>query len=148
MCTGVVVCSRVGLYFVGFFFIQHLSAKLYQFFCLCRRGSRIVCPYHPDANLIEDYHAGDMICPDCGLVVGDRYGSASSFHPVYCSTSPTLCMAWTFWSTAACQWFFFRSPLIQRSYLEYFVENAQNTTTCITLNLCKICWSIFLDSCL
>ncbi|KAI0218687.1 Transcription initiation factor IIB [Lamellibrachia satsuma] len=37
-----------------------------------RSGSRIVCPYHPDANLIEDYHAGDMICPDCGLVVGDR----------------------------------------------------------------------------
>ena len=30
------------------------------------------CPYHPDAILMEDYHAGDMICPDCGLVVGDR----------------------------------------------------------------------------
>ena len=30
------------------------------------------CPQHPDAHLIEDYHAGDMICPDCGLVVGDR----------------------------------------------------------------------------
>ena len=31
------------------------------------------CPYHPDAVLMEDYHAGDMICPECGLVVGDRY---------------------------------------------------------------------------
>ena len=41
--------------------------------CCSGSGSRIVCPYHPDANLIEDYHAGDMICPDCGLVVGDRY---------------------------------------------------------------------------
>ena len=33
---------------------------------------KVVCPHHPDANLIEDYHAGDMICPECGLVVGDR----------------------------------------------------------------------------
>jgi len=32
----------------------------------------LLCPYHPDAILMEDYHAGDMICPDCGLVVGDR----------------------------------------------------------------------------
>ena len=30
------------------------------------------CPAHPDAPLVEDYHAGDMICPECGLVVGDR----------------------------------------------------------------------------
>ncbi|XP_064616587.1 transcription initiation factor IIB-like [Liolophura sinensis] len=31
-----------------------------------------MCPTHPDAALVEDYHAGDMICPECGLVVGDR----------------------------------------------------------------------------
>ena len=39
-----------------------------------RRGwtNRVACQYHPEANLIEDYHAGDMICPECGLVVGDR----------------------------------------------------------------------------
>ena len=39
-----------------------------------RSGARlqVVCPNHPDANLIEDHHAGDMICPECGLVVGDR----------------------------------------------------------------------------
>lgn len=30
------------------------------------------CSQHPDAHLIEDYHAGDMVCPECGLVVGDR----------------------------------------------------------------------------
>ena len=31
-----------------------------------------VCPNHPDAHLVEDYRAGDMICSECGLVVGDR----------------------------------------------------------------------------
>ncbi|TNN69842.1 Transcription initiation factor IIB [Liparis tanakae] len=33
---------------------------------------RVQCPNHPDAILVEDYRAGDMICPECGLVVGDR----------------------------------------------------------------------------
>ncbi|XP_011422417.3 transcription initiation factor IIB isoform X1 [Magallana gigas] len=33
---------------------------------------QIFCTEHPDAPLVEDYHAGDMICPECGLVVGDR----------------------------------------------------------------------------
>ncbi|GIY10313.1 transcription initiation factor IIB [Caerostris extrusa] len=35
-------------------------------------AAAVVCPYHPDATLIEDYRAGDMICSECGLVVGDR----------------------------------------------------------------------------
>ena len=30
------------------------------------------CPQHPSAALVEDHAAGDMICPACGLVVGDR----------------------------------------------------------------------------
>lgn len=30
------------------------------------------CPNHPNSLLVEDYRAGDMVCPDCGLVVGDR----------------------------------------------------------------------------
>lgn len=34
--------------------------------------NRVVCYAHPDAQLIEDYRAGDMICSECGLVVGDR----------------------------------------------------------------------------
>lgn len=33
---------------------------------------QICCPDHPEAALIEDYRAGDQICPECGLVVGDR----------------------------------------------------------------------------
>nr|CAB3251283.1 transcription initiation factor IIB-like [Phallusia mammillata] len=33
---------------------------------------QIHCPQHPDVPLVEDYRAGDMICPECGLVVGDR----------------------------------------------------------------------------
>ncbi|ESN95389.1 hypothetical protein HELRODRAFT_185984 [Helobdella robusta] len=30
------------------------------------------CPNHPDAELVEDYHAGDVVCMECGIVVGDR----------------------------------------------------------------------------
>jgi len=30
------------------------------------------CKFHPEASLIEDYRAGDQICSECGLVVGDR----------------------------------------------------------------------------
>lgn len=35
-------------------------------------GSSVRCPNHPNTLLVEDYRAGDMVCPDCGLVVGDR----------------------------------------------------------------------------
>ena len=35
----------------------------------------VQCPHHPDAPLIEDHSAGDMICQECGLVVGDRCAS-------------------------------------------------------------------------
>lgn len=35
-------------------------------------SAQVSCREHPDAPLIEDSHAGDMICPECGLVVGDR----------------------------------------------------------------------------
>lgn len=37
-----------------------------------RFRSTINCPYHPDVHLVEDSHAGDLICPSCGTVVGDR----------------------------------------------------------------------------
>lgn len=30
------------------------------------------CPKHPDVNPVEDYRAGDVICPACGTVLGDR----------------------------------------------------------------------------
>lgn len=39
---------------------------------MSNRIAKVVCPSHPDAHLIEDYRAGDMICSECGLVVGDR----------------------------------------------------------------------------
>ncbi|XP_057366869.1 transcription initiation factor IIB-like [Daphnia carinata] len=35
-------------------------------------GGMIFCPSHPDAPLVDDYRAGDQICSECGLVVGDR----------------------------------------------------------------------------
>lgn len=44
---------------------------LYHLF-LCRDTNKVCCYAHPDAPLIEDYRAGDMICSECGLVVGDR----------------------------------------------------------------------------
>lgn len=34
--------------------------------------SKVNCKYHPEAILIEDYHCGDLVCSQCGLVVGDR----------------------------------------------------------------------------
>lgn len=30
------------------------------------------CPAHPNTPLVEDYRAGDTVCPECGLVVGNR----------------------------------------------------------------------------
>jgi len=35
-------------------------------------GQLMRCKYHLDADLIEDYRAGDLICTQCWLVVGDR----------------------------------------------------------------------------
>lgn len=35
-------------------------------------ANKICCYAHPEAPLIEDYRAGDQICSECGLVVGDR----------------------------------------------------------------------------
>ncbi|XP_065829497.1 transcription initiation factor IIB-like [Oscarella lobularis] len=36
------------------------------------------CPNHPEVELIEEYHAGDMICSQCGLIVGDRVINVAS----------------------------------------------------------------------
>ena len=35
-------------------------------------GAQVACQYHPDARLVEDQHAGDLICTECGLVVVER----------------------------------------------------------------------------
>ena len=34
-------------------------------------SSKVECKFHPEAPLIEDHRAGDKICSECGLVVGD-----------------------------------------------------------------------------
>ena len=50
-----------------------LVGKYKTWFCFpCSLDAlpRVTCPNHPDAILVEDYRAGDMICPECGLVVG------------------------------------------------------------------------------
>jgi transcription initiation factor TFIIB len=40
--------------------------------------SDMFCESHPHAQLIDDWHAGDMICSDCGLVVQERVIEVSS----------------------------------------------------------------------
>jgi transcription initiation factor TFIIB len=42
-------------------------------------GGMIQCPDHPYAPLIDDCRAGDQICSECGLVVGDRFELDASF---------------------------------------------------------------------
>lgn len=42
------------------------------------RMSANVCKEHPNAQLIDDSRAGDIICTECGLVVGDRVIDVSS----------------------------------------------------------------------
>ena len=41
-------------------------------------NSKVQCQYHPHSDLIEDHRAGDMICSECGLIVGDRVIDVSS----------------------------------------------------------------------
>lgn len=35
-------------------------------------SDKVYCYQHPEAQLIDDYESGDIICPQCGLVVVDR----------------------------------------------------------------------------
>lgn len=56
--------------------INFLKIKLYKnhkVSLFYRNSAQVSCYEHPDAPLIEDYRAGDQICSQCGLVVGDRY---------------------------------------------------------------------------
>jgi len=52
-------------------------------------SDKVHCKYHPDAQLIDDYHAGDMVCSDCGLVVGDRVIDVSSEWRTFSSEEKT-----------------------------------------------------------
>eukprot|EP00092_Neocalanus_flemingeri_P011485 GFUD01012379.1.p1 GENE.GFUD01012379.1~~GFUD01012379.1.p1 ORF type:complete len:311 (-),score=74.33 GFUD01012379.1:156-1088(-) len=47
----------------------------------------VACKFHPDATLIEDYRAGDQICSECGLVVGDRVIDVGSEWRTFSSES-------------------------------------------------------------
>lgn len=58
-------------------------------------ANKVVCYAHPDAPLIEDYRAGDMICSECGLVVGDRWA--------LCICVATFCEMLSFPSFAVCR---------------------------------------------
>ena len=49
---------------------------------------KVQCRYHPYSNLIEDYRAGDMICSECGLVVGDRVIDVGSEWRTFSNDNP------------------------------------------------------------
>ena len=34
---------------------------------------KLTCPDHPQGILIDDHHTGDVICSECGLVLGERF---------------------------------------------------------------------------
>ncbi|KAK0410612.1 hypothetical protein QR680_005234 [Steinernema hermaphroditum] len=50
-----------------FIFFEQLRMNFGYF-----KMTTLQCQYHPNAHLVEDHRAGDVICPECGLVVGDR----------------------------------------------------------------------------
>ena len=47
----------------------------------------MLCPYHPSSYLVEDRRAGDLICTECGLVVGDRVVDVDHHWPLTQDTS-------------------------------------------------------------
>ncbi len=66
----IIFTTKTTSYTNGCMYEWHL---LKLFFSFSRMGSnRLYCQNHPNAPLVEDYRAGDMVCPECGLVVGDR----------------------------------------------------------------------------
>ena len=50
----------------------------------------VTCRYHPKAPLIEDYRAGDQICSECGLVVGDRVVDVGSEWRTFSKTKEEM----------------------------------------------------------
>jgi hypothetical protein len=43
-------------------------------------SNKLTCPNHPQALLIDDHRTGDVICTECGLVVGEKFEVAIT-HP-------------------------------------------------------------------
>lgn len=56
-------------------------------------GNTIRCESHPDAALIEDHRAGDMICSECGLVIGDRVVDVGSEWRTFANDSESKDMS-------------------------------------------------------
>merc|ERR1712156_465462 len=65
------------------------KVSIYKFTQLIKMSSKIHCRAHPSAHLIEDHRAGDIICSDCGLVVGDRVIDVSSEWRTFASGEKT-----------------------------------------------------------
>ena len=57
---------------------------------------QVRCQYHPDAHLAEDYRAGDMICTECGLVVGDRVIDVGRYVNLQSTCFPLPCISRTY----------------------------------------------------
>jgi transcription initiation factor TFIIB len=36
-------------------------------------SNKLACPNHPQGHLIDDHHTGDVICGECGLVLGEKF---------------------------------------------------------------------------
>ncbi|CAF1031934.1 unnamed protein product [Adineta steineri] len=60
---------------------------------MTRYVKQLACRFHPEAVLIEDYRAGDMICSACGLVVGDRMIDVGSEWRTFSNDSDTKDMS-------------------------------------------------------
>ena len=39
----------------------------------CNESTKLACPDHPQGLLIDDHHTGDVICIECGLVLGEKF---------------------------------------------------------------------------
>jgi transcription initiation factor TFIIB len=40
-------------------------------------SNKLACPNHPQGLLIDDHHTGDVICGECGLVLGEKFELAT-----------------------------------------------------------------------
>lgn len=49
--------------------------------------SERICESHPNAQLINDWQAGDVICPECGLVVEERVIDVSFEWRTFCENN-------------------------------------------------------------
>jgi transcription initiation factor TFIIB len=60
---------------------------------MSRYVKQLACRFHPEAILVEDSRAGDIICPECGLVVGDRMLDVGSEWRTFSNDSDTKDMS-------------------------------------------------------